>query len=259
MARILTMTEEEQRPYRVAETYDPVATKKLPYPAIAAFIADRLRAHAAVEPRSILDIGCGTGNLTLELSRLGYQVAGLDRSAEMLAIAREKAARGRLPVDLIEQDMRRPYPVAPVDAVTCFYGVLSHLLSPEDLRRCFAAVHGALAPGGVLAFDLYSEERMRTMFSGPIVEDHGDFFFVGVSTPREAGIIDYHLTYFLGAGDGLYRREDEHHRYRVHSLAALRQILEEVGLPVVAVEAIPERIDAPALRDVSLVLARRPV
>lgn len=252
------MTEEKLRPYRIAETYDPIAIKKLPYAAIASFVAHSVRAHAASEPRSILDIACGTGNLTLELACLGYEVAGLDIASEMLAVAREKAARSGLQVTWIRQDMCRPYPVAPVDAVTCFYGVLSYLLSPEDLRRCFEAVHGALAPGGVFAFDLYSEEKMRAIFSGSTAEDYGDFFFATMSTPREGGIIDHHVTFFLDAGSGLYRREDEHHRFRLHSLDELRQLLEEVGLPVVGVEPIYPRVDAPALRDVSLVLARKP-
>lgn len=252
------MTDEKQRPYRIAETYDPIATKKLPYPALASFVSDSLRAHAGVELRSILDIACGTGNLTLELARLGYEVSGLDIASEMLAVAREKAARSDLQVTWIRQDMCRPYPVAPVDAVTCFYGVLSYLLSPEDLRRCFAAVRDALAPGGVFAFDLYSEEKMRAIFSGSTAEDYGEFFFSTMSTPREDGVIDHHVTFFLDAGNGLYRREDEHHRFRLHSLAEIRQILEEAGLPVAAVEPLHPRIDAPALRDVSLVLARKP-
>src|SRR5262249_32834003 len=85
----------------VAEVYDNLM-RVVPYRHWGDY-AERLWERFGAQPRSVLDVACGTGNVLLELRRRGYQVAGVDNSAAMLAIARRKAGPA---VPLSCQDMR---------------------------------------------------------------------------------------------------------------------------------------------------------
>ncbi len=106
----------------------------------------------------ILDLACGTGRLAIPLLRDGHRVVGLDRSAAMLAAARQRVSRlasvRRHSALLVRADMRR-FSVAPCFslAIAAFHSV-QHLYAVRDIRAFLRAVRAALVPGGWLAFDL---------------------------------------------------------------------------------------------------------
>jgi SAM-dependent methyltransferase len=112
----------------------------------------------------ILDLGCGTGRLTIPLLRDGHVVVGLDRAAPMLARAATRVARLSAPARrralLVRGDFLslplRPRPRFAF-AVTAFHGV-QHLHTDDDLVRYFRAVRGLLVPGGWFAFDLFAPD-----------------------------------------------------------------------------------------------------
>src|ERR1700738_3570318 len=79
-----------------AATFDDAPNHGLHTPAQASAWQVHLRRWAGPHPVDVLDIGCGTGFLALQLASLGHRVHGIDASAEMLAFARAKAARARL-------------------------------------------------------------------------------------------------------------------------------------------------------------------
>ena len=99
----------------------------------------------------LLDVGCGTATLSLELARRnpGAHVVGLDADGTALAIARAKAARARVPLDL-EQAFadRTPFPSASFDAVVS--SLFFHHLRPDAKRAALAEVFRVLKPGGSL-------------------------------------------------------------------------------------------------------------
>lgn len=63
----------------------------------------------------------------------------------------------------------------PVDAVTCLYASLNHLLEPEDLARTFTRVAAHLRPGGVFIFDLNTQQAFQTLWRTPVTEHGPDF------------------------------------------------------------------------------------
>jgi SAM-dependent methyltransferase len=196
--------------------------------------------------------------LTLSLAQLGYHVTGLDNAPQMLSIAREKAAASQQHIEFICQDMRQPYKDINLDAVVCFYGGLNFLNTAEALQQGFTTVLHALRPGGLLAFDLFSVDKMRILFSGVRAADYGDFYVVTKSTCDEDGQIRHSVTFFLRNGDNHYRREEELHQIRIHPLAQVQQLLTEVGFEVLAVEALYPQVNARLLQDVSLIIAQKP-
>jgi SAM-dependent methyltransferase len=108
------------------------------------------------EPRSFLDLGCGTGELLLSLRRAhpGWRLAGVDASAAMLAAAARKP--GAAGVGWLRARLDAPLPIAGArfDAAGAFYDTLNHLPDMAALERALAAAAGALRPGGVLYFDV---------------------------------------------------------------------------------------------------------
>lgn len=116
---------------------------------------------ALLEPgqRSLLDIACGTGTVTIELARrlrelagpAPVRVVGVDISAGMLGVARQRDAA----ITWLQGDMRAlPGDCGPVDLALCCYNSLQHLDAP-GLGKAFRSIRGALAPGGRFAFDIY--------------------------------------------------------------------------------------------------------
>ncbi len=108
-------------------------------------------------PRRVLDLGCGTGRLTLPLARLGIasEIVALDRSAPFLERLRGRLAEAGVEgVHVVEGDMRSPGAEGEFDLVMVSFNSLAYLVAREDRLACLRAARSALVPGGVLAFDL---------------------------------------------------------------------------------------------------------
>jgi ubiquinone/menaquinone biosynthesis C-methylase UbiE len=110
---------------------------------------------------TVLELGCGTGRITIPLARAGHTVLGVDASPAMLARARAKLAAEpedvRRRVTLREADARAlAIPNASCDCVFATFRMLQHLTTVEDQLRCLAASRRCLAPGGKLAFDVFN-------------------------------------------------------------------------------------------------------
>ncbi|MCX6068474.1 MAG: class I SAM-dependent methyltransferase, partial [Chloroflexi bacterium] len=107
--------------------------------------------------KSILDIGCGTGNHAIPLAQRGYQVTGVDLSENMLSHAREKAKAANAPSSLTFQqgdartvDVRQKF-----DAVLMMFAVLGYQLTNEDVFSALNTVRKHLNPSGLFIFDVW--------------------------------------------------------------------------------------------------------
>ena len=123
-----------------------------PYEKWGGFVLDRLR-RAGIEDGILLDLGCGTGNMTELLADAGYDMIGVDLSEEMLNVAMEKRACSGHEILYLAQDMREFELYGTVRAVVCFCDSLNYLLEEEELAQCFRLVNNYLDPGGLFIFD----------------------------------------------------------------------------------------------------------
>lgn len=98
----------------------------------------------------VLDAGCGTGRVLIQLARLGYDGVGVDRDASMLAVARRSAPELTwLQADLAGLDASAAGAGAGFDLVVAAGNVFP-LLAPGTEGAVAAALAGTLRPGGVL-------------------------------------------------------------------------------------------------------------
>jgi len=109
---------------------------------------------------SVLELGCGTGRVSIPMAKAGARVVGLDRSATMLARGRKRARRSALAGSLqfVRGDVRAlPFPAAGFRLVAAPYGILQSLLDDDTLDAALASAHRVLAPGGTFGIDLVSD------------------------------------------------------------------------------------------------------
>jgi ubiquinone/menaquinone biosynthesis C-methylase UbiE len=123
----------------------------------------------------VLELGCGTGRLSIPLGRAGASLIGVDRSQPMLERARARVRRGRLGdrVRLVRGDIRfLPLPDRTTAMVMAPYGMLQSLLRERDLAATLADVHRVLEPGGLFGIELvadlpsWQEYRKRVSLKG---------------------------------------------------------------------------------------------
>ena len=108
----------------------------------------------------VLELGCGTGRVTMPLAHEGVHVVGIDRSGEMLARARTRVRRQRRGTrpDLVRGDIRHlPFPDGSFQLVMAPYGILQSLLSERDLKTTLAEVARVVEPDGMFGLELVAD------------------------------------------------------------------------------------------------------
>lgn len=132
---------------------------------------EQLFALLAIQPRRILDLACGTGNVTYELARRGYEVVGVDGSPAMITVAEQKRAHRTGVVEFLTADLRELPELEPFPVATCLYDSLNYLTGPEDLVQAFRSVAKDVVPGGHFIFDTNSvyalEQELFTQSNVP--------------------------------------------------------------------------------------------
>lgn len=110
----------------------------------------------SLKPKTILDLGCGTGGHALILAKNGYKVTGIDRSKEMLAIAQRKARERNLNVKFINQNMEKLDVGKSYDAVISMFSVIGYLTDNSEFTKVCANVKKHLNNNGIFIFDCWN-------------------------------------------------------------------------------------------------------
>lgn len=119
-------------------------------------VLEQLFKRFAVSPvRRILDLGCGTGGHAVVLASRGYEVTGVDRSAQMLHIARGKSERHGLKIDYERGDIRSWQGTGTWDVVIAMFAVLSYQVDQEEVASSIDTARRHLLPRGLFIFDVW--------------------------------------------------------------------------------------------------------
>jgi len=133
-----------------------------------------------LQPKTGMDLACGTGVLCRILQKQGIRAAGMDFSSGMIEIARQEDPKGSYDV----ADMITYRPETQYDLVTCTGDALNHIRSLEDIGKIFSNVYTYTAPGGYFVFDLLNENEVST--SEPFEMDFTDTIRVWFQMTRPA-------------------------------------------------------------------------
>ena len=215
----------------LAKVYDALGGD-IDYVALADFFEAAFRRYG-VSPSLMLDLGCGTGKMTLELAGRGYDMIGVDASAEMLARAYASMyAQGKSGVLFLEQDMRAFELYGTVGAVVSTLDCVNYLTEEGDLDRCFSLVHNYLDPDGLFLFDVNTPYKFEQVYgeNAYILENEaGDFCAWQNDYDKERGLCRFLLSVFVPGADGRYERFDEEQCERCYTEQELRGALSRAG------------------------------
>jgi SAM-dependent methyltransferase len=227
----------------IARVYDRL-NAEIDYAAWADFVEACFSRYLNEKPTLLLDLACGTGSMTLELQSRGYDMIGVDGSADMLSVAYERAA-DRLITDVLFllQDMRSFELYGTVGAVTCCLDSINYLLDEQDVRRTFACVHNYLDPDGLFLFDVNTPYKFEHIYgdNAYILEDeltdeegNTQAVYCGWQNhyDQQTGLCTFDLSLFEEREDGGYDRSDEQQTERCYTQEQLETLLKETGFEV---------------------------
>lgn len=211
-------------------------TENVGYPARAAYFDELIRRWNARPAELVLDLACGTGSLSLELARLGYDVIGVDGSPDMLSEAMEKKLQQQADVLFLCQDMDELDLYGTVDAAICALDSLNHITDSGTVQRVFDRVSLFLAPGGVFLFDVNSAYKHREILAGQtFVYDFGDLYCVWQNACEDGETVDISLDIFAQEEGEGYRRYTESFSERAYSHEQILEFIEKSGMKLLAV------------------------
>ena len=227
-----------------SEVYDSLYQDK-DYLAECDLLEQVFRHYGSQEVKTILDLGCGTGNHLVPLAQRGYRMTGIDRSENMLAIAQEKAQRHSLAVDLRCSGVRSLSLDRTFDAVLMMFAVLGYHIENADVAAALAVSRRHLRLGGLLIFDVWygpavlaqqPTDRVKVipMADGSILRAASEKLDVRRHTCR----VCYHLWHLQGSR--LVAETDEKHVMRYFFPMELEYYLDQAGFDLARLGAFPD-------------------
>lgn len=189
------------------------------------------------EKNLVLDLGCGTGTLTELLAQAGYDMIGVDCSADMLELAMEKRQRSGHEILYLQQDMRELELYSTVGTVISVCDSLNYLLSEEELHTVFSLVENYLFPGGLFIFDFNTVYKYEEVIGDTtIAENREECSFIWENYYHPGGQInEYEVTVFVREQDGRYRKFAETHYQRGYTVEQMERLVKAAGLGIVTV------------------------
>ena len=227
----------------LAASYDRL-TNDVDYEATVSFYEEILR-QEGLNPRTVVDLACGTGSVTEILARKGYRVTGVDMSEEMLTEAAMKTMDMEQPPMYscqLLQELRLP---RGVDMAVCALDSLDYILDPADCKEAIRRAYKALNPGGIFIFDVNTPEKLRTMDDQVFLDEDDDVYCVWRGEfDEETNICSYGMDLFQRRGE-VWERSFEEHREYAYSAQELTLWMRQAGFTAIEVFA-DRKFEAPA-------------
>lgn len=211
-----------------AEYYDSL-TSNVSYDETAKYVADILSENG-IKKGILLDLACGTGTMSVQMAKRGYEVIGIDNSPEMLSEAREKAYEAKEDILFLCQDMCDIDLYGTVECTICLLDSLNHLESEEELQAAFKGVSLFTVPGGLFIFDVNTQYKHKYVLgNNTFVYDNDDVYCVWQNEyDDESKTVEIFLDFFEEE-NGLYRRSSEYFTECAFSDETIRRLLKEAG------------------------------
>jgi len=186
--------------------------------------------------QTILEIGCGTGNLAAGFSRDFQEYVGLDYSENMLALAKKKNPES----SFVQGDMRNFSLTKKFDAALITGRSINYILTDYDLRNTFSSIFRTLHPKGCVIFDFIDAARFIPYITeNPWVKHES--FVEGLHYSRESSwylekglenTINWSADYYLNEDNSKVLLGNDSSLFRVFAKSEIKSYLEEIGYKV---------------------------
>ncbi|MEH7109561.1 class I SAM-dependent DNA methyltransferase [Bacillus sp. JJ1764] len=193
-----------------------------------------------IKGNRMLDLACGTGELSVRFAKEGFQVTGIDLSEDMLAVAQMKAAEAGLQIPFYQQNMAALEGVGNTDIIGIFCDSLNYLETEEEIKSTLDHAHRALNDGGLLIFDVHSIYKVSEVFvNQTFAINEDEISYIWNSFPGEgSNSVEHELSFFvLDEKSGKYDRYDELHFQRTYPVEHYSSWLAESGFKLLEINA----------------------
>lgn len=185
---------------------------------------------------SILELGCGSGQLAILLRDQGYDITGLDLSEEMLSYAQFYQDEMGIHFPLIQGDMRNLEEFGEFGAIISFCDSLCYLPKQKDMKKTFQEAYKHLKKDGLFLFDVFTTEHIAQLDGYAYHDELPSIVFMWDSFPGEhAHSIEHDLSFFIEKEDGTYERQEELHKERTYPIDTYLSMLKQAGFEKVEV------------------------
>lgn len=186
--------------------------------------------------QTVVDLGCGTGEITLRLAKRGYEMIGVDLSEEMLARARQKGTEAKADVLWLNQDICSLDLYGTVDGAVSSLDTINYITDKRRLLKCFERVHLFLEPGGCFIFDINSPYKFEKVLGrNSFAYDYSDLFCLWQNFyDPKTRLCEFDLTVFEWEGEN-FSRYDERQQERCYHIGECRDLLLRAGFAKVSV------------------------
>lgn len=182
----------------------------------------------------LLDLACGTGTLSEEMARRGFDVIGVDNSEDMLSIALDKKFDSGLPIQYLCQDMCELDMYGTIDVTICALDSLNHLADINSVKRAIERVSLFTNPNGLFIFDINTIYKHKNILgNNTFIYDTDEVFCVWQNTYNEKDnsvLIELNL---FEKDEDVYRRFDESFSEKAYDVEMIKQICENAGLELI--------------------------
>lgn len=204
------------------------------YDALFQYVTDTLCRYG-IPDGIVADLGCGTGELTLMLASVGYDMIGVDLSPEMLSVLREKAAElEQEGVLLLCQDLTQLDLYGTVRAAISTFDTFNHIGPREEFVRAVCRAALFIEPGGLMLFDMNTPYKHETILADHVYEIEADDAYCvwrnRYNAEEKTTRIDLEITY-----PDLEEKDTESFLEYAYSLDEIRDACQKAELSVVQV------------------------
>lgn len=222
---------------QIAYYYDRLMSE-MPYAEWLEFAEHCWSAFAGGLPRTVADLGCGTGSIAIQLAARGMKVYGIDYADDMLAVARKKSEAAAGGVGLargstvwLQQDIREWELPELVDAAVSFCDCFNYLLEEADIAKTFRRTYEGLRSGGLFLFDMHTQLQLRAYWeSQPFFLNEEDIAYIWTCEFAEDRCeLEHALTFFVQEAGERFLRFEEIHTQRAYPLDWLERELYKAG------------------------------
>ncbi len=222
--------------YSVFARYYDDLTANIDYRKRAEYFHAIIQKFKTTKENILLDLACGTGSISEEMARLGYDVIGVDYSEEMLGIAIEKKFDSGLNIQYLCQDMCTIDMFGTVDVTICALDSINHLSSAEDVKKVFQRVSLFAEPEGLFIFDVNTLYKHREILAdNTFTYETDNVYCIWENTlNRNTDEVKINLEFFELEPNGLYSRSSECFTEKAYSTELLDEMLCDCGFEILA-------------------------
>lgn len=223
---------------KFAYLYDELM-QDAPYEEWVSFVKEKLVQYQ-INGKSLLDLACGTGELSVRFAKEGFNVTGVDLSSDMLSVAQAKSQEAGLSISFYEQNMAQLEGHGTYDIIGIFCDSLNYLQSDEDVVHTFSNVFQHLKSEGIFIFDVHSIFKISEVFINQtyaMAEENLSYIWNSFAGDHPYSV-EHELSFFvLDEMTDKYDRFDELHYQRTYTTQQYTTWLKGAGFELLEVSA----------------------